>query len=233
MREDWWNRVTNSNCHFSNTLKTAKNWWNIANPVIKIYVRCRHFDIWDSWDLQVNWKMPSPPYTGWHPPDTLKYIHIIGISECCPWDSQNRHDLAISFVPNSHLTTLDHTKDPHLDGEELWHHHPRWYNKHKQHRQAGVHYWWQCYNDWLECQLERRDTRWVSTTCFDIPGSFVKFFVARHNGWQCSEYRRSSHRPSCSFFSKIRGQKRGQGQNHKILYGQVGYPCKEGLKRWL
>ena len=53
----WGYRVINSNCHFSNTFKMAKNSRNSQNPVIKTFVRCGHFGIWDSWDLHVNWKM--------------------------------------------------------------------------------------------------------------------------------------------------------------------------------
>ena len=84
-----------------------------------------------------------------------------------------------------------------LDGEELRHHPSCRHNQHKQHRQAGVQYWWQWCKTWLECQLERSDTRWVSTTCLDIPGSFFQFVVPHNNGWWCSEYLRSSNWLCC------------------------------------
>ena len=84
-----------------------------------------------------------------------------------------------------------------LDGEELRHHPSCRHNKHKQHCQAGVQYWWRSYKVWLECQLERSDTRWVSTTCLDIPGSFFQFVVPHNNGWWCSEYLRSSNWLCC------------------------------------
>ena len=109
-------RVIMCNCLFSNTLKMGKNSWKVQNPVIKILIRCGHFDIWGSWDLQVNWKNVTTliseswilmgewktppkyqlnhPYSVWHPLDTLKYTHTP------PY--QHRHTQCISKGTHKH-----------------------------------------------------------------------------------------------------------------------------------
>ena len=41
---------------FFKYFENGQNSRKVQNPVIKILIRCGHFDIWGSWDLQVNWK---------------------------------------------------------------------------------------------------------------------------------------------------------------------------------
>ena len=95
----------------------VKNSWKVRNPVIKMLIRCGHFDIWGSWDLQVNWKNVTTLISeswilmGEKSKVQIKapLIHLTSPRNPCTPQNIIKHPINISFVPQEQPSPLPST----------------------------------------------------------------------------------------------------------------------------